>query len=102
MLWSAMWGSKEDAVSHIDQFIEHVHQVLDQKELLCAEVVGFDRSPDSANHSLCNSSISVQACAYCGDGVCVRHSVPCYQCAEWLHESCILEHAKETGHQVNI
>lgn len=40
-------------------------------------------------------------CSACGEGLCIRCTDPCYQCAEHLHTHCREEHAKASGHAVD-
>jgi hypothetical protein len=64
-------------------------------EHLCTEIVAFGY-PD---HAVECGRASIGDCAYCGDGVCVRHSDTCLEgCV--LHTGCILDHEKETGHAI--
>lgn len=41
-------------------------------------------------------------CAYCGLPVCIRCTLPCYECGLDLHDGCREDHAKESGHEVDM
>lgn len=41
-------------------------------------------------------------CAYCGLPVCIRCTLPCFECGLQLHEDCRDDHAKETKHSIDI
>ena len=61
--------------------------------LLCA---GLDWNRDE-----CRDKAEFE-CFYCGRGVCIRCTEPCYTCGEHLHSDCRDDHAKEAGHPVEV
>ena len=54
------------------------------------------------NNKLCGNAAE-HLCGYCGDGVCIRCTLPCYECGVHLHDGmCRDDHAKETGHSIDV
>lgn len=41
-------------------------------------------------------------CEYCGLGVCIKCNLNCYQCGQPLHDHCRDDHAKESGHKIDL
>lgn len=62
----------------------------------CATVIGHaDR-----NHTC--STPTDQICGYCGEPVCIRCTLGCYECAVPLHEECREDHGKDMKHSIDV
>jgi hypothetical protein len=69
--------------------------------LSCTSVLTVPGRHDRWQEQLCDQPAE-HVCVNCGDGVCIRCTLPCYQCGEDLHEMCRQDHAEETGHSVDV
>lgn len=77
--------------------VEKVREILHPHETQCTEIVRFIWPADADE---CGQT-AFAVCAYCGTGVCIRHSDTCLSgCV--LHTGCLSEHEKETGHQTEL
>jgi hypothetical protein len=66
-------------------------------ERQCTEIVRFIWPADADE---CGQT-AIGVCAYCGTGVCIRHSDTCSD-ACILHTGCLDAHESETGHAAEL
>jgi hypothetical protein len=59
------------------------------------------REGDRWHERICDRPAE-HTCINCGEGVCIRCTLPCYECGENLHEMCREDHGEETGHAVDV
>jgi hypothetical protein len=69
--------------------------------LTCTEVLSIPGRQDRYQEQVCGKDAEHE-CVNCGEGVCIRCTLPCYECGENLHDMCRADHAAETGHSVDI
>lgn len=74
-------------------------QTAQDAPVTCSSIAWIDY-PTRESDMPCGRTAE-QVCVSCGDGVCVRHVLNCYQCGQPLHDDCRDDHRVETDHNVD-
>jgi hypothetical protein len=73
---------------------------ITEAPLTCQSIAYVDWSTRQ-NDLPCGTETMLR-CGYCFEGVCVLCSDSCFECAVPLHDGCRDDHAKETGHSIDV